>query len=111
MVDALDESFGMTPRWVESEALNTYQNAVNSAAILHPLKVVRVYLVTHAWHMRRAVAAFESAGFDAVPASTRHAPRPGYSLPFFVPSAAHLSASAWVVHEWLGLAWYHLVYF
>lgn len=70
MVDALDESFGMTPRWVESEALNPYQNVVNSAAILHPLKVVRVYLVTHTWHMRRTVAAFESAGFDAVPAST-----------------------------------------
>lgn len=111
MVEALDESFGVTPRWVESEALNTYQNAVNSAAILHPLGVTRVYLVTHAWHMRRAVASFEAAGFEVLPASTRHIRRPGYSLPYFVPSAGHLGASAWVIHEWLGLAWYSLVYF
>ena len=110
MAEALMDSFGIAARWVETEAANTYQNAVNSAAILHPLGVTRVYLVTHAWHMRRAIAAFEALGFDVVPAPTRIAPPLAFSPPAFVPNAGSLGGSAIAIHEWIGLAWYRLAY-
>ena len=111
MATALDESFGVSPRWVETAAANTYQNAVNSAAILRSQGIAKIYLVTHGWHMRRSVAAFEAVGLQVVPAPTRQVRPPGYTPPFFVPTVASLGDSARAIHEWLGLAWYRIVYF
>ena len=111
MAETLGEDFGVTPRWIETEAANTYQNAVNSAAILHPQGITKIYLVTHAWHMRRSVATFEAMGFEVVPAPIRTIRPPGFGLPHLVPTVANLGGSARAIHEWLGLAWYRIAYF
>ncbi len=112
MAETLAASFGITPRWVEPEAVSTYANATLSAAILHPEMIRKVFLVTHAWHMRRATAAFEAVGFEVVPAPIKATALPAaFSLTHLVPSAGALGASAIAFYEWIGLAWYRLAYF
>ncbi len=112
MAETLAASFGITPRWVEPGAVSTYANATLSAAILHPENITKVILVTHAWHMRRARAAFEAVGFEVVPAPVSVTPSPvAFSFTHLVPSAGALSASAVAFHEWIGLLWYRLAYF
>ncbi|WP_232519169.1 YdcF family protein [Caballeronia insecticola] len=60
---------GVAPRDLrrESESLNTYQNARNVAAILGPVHDNRLIVVTSAYHMRRAMRAFEAFGYAPQP--------------------------------------------
>lgn len=48
-------------RWVEDGSRDTHENAVNSVALLKRAGVNHIVLVTHAWHMPRALHAFEAA--------------------------------------------------
>jgi len=114
MADCLRRDFGLEARWIERESANTAGNARSSAGILLPAEVRRIYLVTHAWHMRRAVLAFEAAGFEVVPAPTAftsHHPFVWPGVPGdYLPRAQALAGSAYAIHEWLGLVWYELRY-
>jgi uncharacterized SAM-binding protein YcdF (DUF218 family) len=66
-------------------------------------------LVTSAYHMPRAVLAFESAGVRFVPAPTDfRASRRGYDLLSFTPSFGCLADSFQAIREYAGLAWYRL---
>jgi uncharacterized SAM-binding protein YcdF (DUF218 family) len=49
----------------ESNSRNTYENAVMSARLAGVDKTQRWLLVTSAWHMPRALAAFKKAGWNA----------------------------------------------
>ena len=104
--------FGVTVRWRERRSRNTAQNAVFSAEILLADGIRTVVLVTHYWHMPRAVASFEAAGFDVLPAPVL---APGRTLGTFqfrslLPSADALATTSWALHEYLGLLWYRLRY-
>ncbi|WP_296188612.1 YdcF family protein [Pseudomonas sp. UBA1879] len=68
MADALRDDFGVTVRWQEGESRTTWENATMTAAVLQPLGIKRVVVVTQAWHMPRSVWSFQKAGFDVVPA-------------------------------------------
>ncbi|MNT55386.1 hypothetical protein D3C72_1926190 [compost metagenome] len=68
MADSLRDDFGVTVRWQEGRSRTTWENAQFSAEVLLPQGVKRVVLVTHAWHMPRAVWSFRKAGFEVVPA-------------------------------------------
>lgn len=74
--------------------------------------VSRIYLVTHFWHMPRAVAAFRHAGLEVVPAPIGRTAladlRSGWRA--WVPARTALAASKAVFHEWAGRAWYRLRY-
>ncbi|WP_341648475.1 YdcF family protein [Thauera humireducens] len=70
MKSALEEDFGLTVRWAEARSRDTRENALFSAQILREADVRHVLLVTHAMHMPRAQAAFESAGLIVTPAPT-----------------------------------------
>jgi uncharacterized SAM-binding protein YcdF (DUF218 family) len=114
MARALAEDFGTPTRWVETEARNTAQNAIYSAEILRQEGIRRVFVVTHAWHMRRAVYAFEAAGLTPVPAPMANTPEGAYSadvsLHDLLPSPWALNDTCYALHEWLGLAWYRIRY-
>ncbi len=59
---AADE-FGRPIRWIESESHDTRENAANTMALLKPAGISHVVLVTHGYHMPRALRAFtEAAG-------------------------------------------------
>jgi len=101
---ALQQDYGLALRWSESQSRDTAGNARLMAPLLRQAGVQRIALVTHAWHMPRAVLAFEQAGLTVTPAPM------GYVLPAqgevleWLPSAPGLQASRQLLREWLALA-------
>ncbi|NBC32145.1 MAG: YdcF family protein [Alphaproteobacteria bacterium] len=114
MARSLSEDFGIPVRWRETGSLNTAENAFNSAAILREAGISRVFLVTHAWHMRRAVWIFRVAGLDPVPAPTAFISDSEPVFPGqpgdYIARSSGLLASTFALHEWLGLIWYRIRY-
>lgn len=108
MRQSLQRDFGVDVRWVESLSANTAENASRSAEILLPAGVKRIALVTHAWHMPRAVAAFQAAALDVLPAPTGYSSVGPLTPLDFVPRASAMQGAARALHEWIGIAWYAL---
>jgi uncharacterized SAM-binding protein YcdF (DUF218 family) len=104
----LDRNFGLTARWLEERSSSTMENAVFSAELLRKEGIRKFYLVTHAWHMRRAMIAFERVGLHAVPAPTSFVSRSGWLWRDFLPSMQALNLTYYAIYEWLGIAWYRL---
>ncbi len=104
----LENEFHVPVKWVEGNSNNTLENARLSWQILAPAGIRRIYLVTHAWHMQRAVMAFRAAGFDVVPAPTNYTRRSPGGLLDFLPSAGALKDSEHFMHEVIGMLWYRL---
>ena len=97
------QEYGMTLRWNEAESRDTAGNARLLAPLLRHSGVQRIALVTHAWHMPRAVAAFEKTGLAVTPAPMGYAlAGPGWLA--WLPSPGGLQASHLVLKEWLALA-------
>lgn len=106
---ALERDFRIGVRWLEGHSENTRENALYSAQILLPLGIRRVAVVTHAFHMPRAVAAFEAAGFEVVPAPTVFmAGRAPGTVFDFIPRYDTMRNSGFALHEAVGLLWYRL---
>lgn len=55
---------------LETNSLNTYQNAINSQKLLAKNNLKQILLVTSAFHMPRALAIFQKLGIEAIPAPT-----------------------------------------
>lgn len=108
MWKTLRSDFGIETRWVEITSMNTGESARNSYAILEPFGITRIMLVTHAWHMPRAKAAFEKAGFAVVPAGTVFSVNADFSLLDLIPSAGGLMNTRLALHEMIGMAWYRI---
>jgi len=104
----LEDEFATPVRWTEIGSRTTRQNANFTALMLSGKGVRRVFLVTHAWHMPRARAAFESAGLEVVPAPTGFRIWPDLKLRSFLPSARSMRESYFAFHEWIGRLWYAL---
>jgi uncharacterized SAM-binding protein YcdF (DUF218 family) len=105
MSDALMQDFGVPVRWVEEASDNTRENARLSAEILRREGITRVLLVTHAWHMPRALRSFTEAGLHALPAPTRFHREPLRPVDWL---PTRYEESRWALHEWIGMAWYRL---
>ncbi|HLY96501.1 MAG TPA: YdcF family protein, partial [Sideroxyarcus sp.] len=108
MKHVLEQEFRVPVRWAEGASDNTSENARLSRQILQPEGIQRVYLVTHAWHMPRALYAFRAAGFQATPAATAYTTRYRTDLVAFIPSADALRDSRIFMHELVGMFWYRL---
>jgi len=108
MAASLHQDFGLDPKWLEERSEDTWQNAEQSAAILRASGIGTVYVVTHAWHMRRALIAFRAAGLHAVAAPVP--PDAPHRLVFesFIPRVPAWEQSYYALHEWIGCAWYAL---
>jgi len=68
MREALAVDFGLKARWVETGSRDTAENASLSAPLLKAAGIARIALVSHAWHLPRAVPLFEKQGFEVIPA-------------------------------------------
>lgn len=97
------QEYGVTLRWLESESRDTAGNARLLAPLLQRDGVQRIALVTDAWHMPRAVAAFEQAGLTVTPAPMGFVRPIESALLQWLPSARGLLASQQVLREWLAL--------
>jgi uncharacterized SAM-binding protein YcdF (DUF218 family) len=104
----LENGWGIPVARDEDASDTTLENARCSRALLARAGIDRIYLVTHAWHMPRARAAFERAGFSVVPAPTRFATQQNLRLTDFLPDADGLQLSARFGREVLGSIWYRL---
>ena len=94
---------------IEERSRNTDQNARFTAALVKPKPGQTWWLVTSAWHMPRSMGLFEKAGFSvrADPVDYRSF---GDDRDFLPNNEAGrgLRLFELAVHEWIGLAAYHL---
>jgi len=111
MADIIEDELNGKVAWRESRSRTTWENA-QFAKQLTDDQVQRILLVTHAWHMPRAVYSFEQAGFSVIPAPTgfRSMNQEGVRLQDYLPQANALYLSSLMLHELLGLFWYRLAY-
>jgi uncharacterized SAM-binding protein YcdF (DUF218 family) len=92
---------------VEKRSMTTYENAVESAALLKERGLTRILLVTDAGHMPRAAACFRKQGLDVVCAGCYYQATTWKLTWYFVqPSVESLMRFQEAAHEWLGLLWY-----
>ena len=96
-----------SPIWPETRSYNTAANAADSAALLAQHDIRRIYLVTSALHMPRAVTWFRHSGLQVIPVPTdyRLDRSTGLRLDSWLPRAIYLETSSEVSHEYLGLLW------
>jgi uncharacterized membrane protein YfcA len=104
MKAALEEDFQIPVKWTEPNSLDTRENARNSAELLKPLGIEHIILVTHAAHMKRARAEFESQGFTVTAAPTVWLSRHSKDNLLPLPNQNSSNAGWYALHEWLGLA-------
>ena len=102
--------FGQTLRWAEARSRDTNENAQYTVALLHADGIRQIVLVTHDFHQRRALAAFERAmrasgvAIRLVPAPVGLRPDlgPDVSPGDYLPSAEGFALTRLALHEWLG---------
>ncbi len=110
MAEALRQDFGAGEVWLEDASLSTADNAFRSKAILLQNNVDRIYLVTQAWHMPRAVDIFKKADLEVIAAPTAFTGKRGPSLLNMLPNAAALQLSRVVLRELAARIWYRMYY-
>jgi len=105
---SLRDDFATPARWVEDKSADTWENARFSAAILRREGITSVYVVTSAWHMRRALLAFQDIGMTVTAAPTPLDDPLAANLSDFLPRAGIWETGYYALHEWIGYAWYTL---
>jgi uncharacterized SAM-binding protein YcdF (DUF218 family) len=107
---SLEKDFGVPVTWSEDQSRNTYENALLTARLLKADNVTTIVVVTHAWHMRRALWSFERVGLHALPwPAPRTYPETG-RIDDYLPNIGALQSSYYALHEAIGLAYYQLRY-
>ena len=97
------------PVWLtEERSRTTLENAAYASAELRRRGITRVLLVTHAWHMPRAMWSFEQAGLGAVAAPTGFVTADLSKPASWLPSTGALAHTRYAMHEILGLLWYRI---
>lgn len=103
-----EREFARPLKWTETNSRDTSENAARSLALLHEAGVERIVLVTHGFHMRRALDGFARAKqrsgvameIQAAPMGLRAPGRLG--VDDWLPSREGMLESHLVLHEWLG---------
>lgn len=108
MRQSLQDDFRGQVKWVEIRSANTWENAEFTAAILAREGITSAYVVTHPWHLRRALIAFRHFGITVWPAPVSLADFDGIKLEMFQPSVTAWLDSYLALHEWVGCAFYAL---
>ncbi len=111
MSEVLHNEYNIPVIWREERSRNTAENASFSAEILQQKNISRIFLVTQAWHLRRAVAAFEKQGLDVIAAPTGFEGRVfEFNAEKLIPTIDAFENSVLALHEILGYIWYSLRY-
>ncbi|MBU6258532.1 MAG: YdcF family protein [Burkholderiales bacterium] len=100
------QEFQFPLRWQESESRDTRENAYKTVALLQPLGIDRIVVVTHGYHMQRALADFERAAqgrpmqFVAAPLGMQNFTP--LDTGDWLPSPSGMEATWIAMHEFLG---------
>lgn len=108
MQAVLAQDFQVKTRWIEDRSDNTRENAAYAAEQLKRDGVTRIWLVSQAWHLARAVPEFERHGLTVIPAGTGYVNAAPTTPLDFVPNGGYLRLSHYATHEAIGRAWYTL---
>lgn len=115
MARSLLRDFGVEVFLSEDISYNTMGNAEESAKRLTAEGISNVILVTHAWHMKRAQHAFQTAGLEVVAAPTSYELLGPFKFFAIFPQSKSLHQSYYAIHEIVGGLWYrtgwHTPYF
>jgi uncharacterized SAM-binding protein YcdF (DUF218 family) len=102
MAEILRDDFATPVRWIENKSRDTAENAAYSAPLLKAAGIRRIALVSHAWHLPRAVPLFERTGFAVFPAPTAFDTLPPSLWACWRPSSHALDNSTLALNEYLG---------
>jgi len=105
---ALERDFDVPVTWSDDQSRTTYENALYTARLLSPDHIASVIIVTHAWHLPRALWAFEHAGLHALPWPVPRDVVRLQRIDDVLPSIAALHESSYALHEMIGGLWYRL---
>jgi len=103
---------GLDPTRVtyEREALNTYENAQNTARLMQPKAGETWLLVTSAVHMPRAMLSFQAVGWPVLPVPVDfHTMPAGHDAWLRFDPLGGLNGLNAAAKEWLGLAYYRIL--
>ncbi|MGA0935813.1 MAG: YdcF family protein [Pseudohongiellaceae bacterium] len=93
---------------LERESRNTYENAINSKALVNPAPGEHWILVTSAAHMPRSVGVFCQQDWPVIPYPVDHITLPGYQFRLSLELAGNLHDLDVAFKEWVGLLAYRL---
>jgi uncharacterized SAM-binding protein YcdF (DUF218 family) len=113
MRDVLQKEFNVAVDVVEKQSKTTYENAKFTAELLKQHNHHSIFLVSNAFHMPRAVEAFEAFGINVVAAPTVFftSHTGNVQLNDFLPYAYAFKESYYALHEMFGRLWYRLRYY
>lgn len=110
MADTLRDEYAITQTILEERSRTTEEHARYLPPILAEHGIQRVAIVTHAWHIPRAIDIFHKGGIDAVAAPTQFTfgrNRDSW-IYYMLPSPVGMSVLHTALHEWVGRLWYRL---
>lgn len=103
-----EREFRQPLRWTEDRSRDTFENGMLTAELLKAEGIQRIVLVTHDFHMRRAVRAFERGAARAgialqiQPAPVGLTPLYEWEWQDFLPSRNGAHDAHLMLHEWFG---------
>jgi uncharacterized SAM-binding protein YcdF (DUF218 family) len=113
MQEVLQKEFNVVVDEVEKQSKTTYENAKFTAGLLTQNNHHSILLVSSAFHMPRAVEAFQQFGINVIAAPTvfMSNKQGGIQLTDFFPQAYAMHESYYALHELMGRLWYRLRYY
>ena len=108
----LQDEFGVRIAWENESGRTTREIAASTADSLKRRGLGRILLVTHAYHMPRAIWSFEKEGIDVVAAPVGFIRSGALDKGLFawIPQASALVTTRRAMHEWLSLQYYRWRY-
>lgn len=92
------------PIYYEDKSLNTKQNAQFTAKLFKKLKLPKnIYLVTSAYHMKRAIIYFKKVGFKISPKPIGFKVEDSYNFYAYLPNMINFENSYKAIHEYIGI--------
>jgi len=90
---------------IENESLDTYQNALFTKRLFEKngIKNPYIYLVTSAYHMKRATILFKNMGFRPIPEATDFQVNEEVNYSYYLPTFNALTSSFLALHEYFGI--------
>ncbi len=132
MAKVLRQELGINARWIEDQSNTTEENLKNSLVILSRENIEKVYLVTHFWHMPRAMQTVKviqkndqkleqkegfkpthsveqkRGGITVIAAPHGYYQKEQFTPLDFYPSAEGFQRTRWVFHELWGALYYRI---
>jgi uncharacterized SAM-binding protein YcdF (DUF218 family) len=101
MREVLEQDFGVKVQMVEAVSRDTAENARLSASMLKSEGITRIALVSHGWHLPRAIPLFEREGLTVFAAPTAFSTGSPSLVEDLLPGEG-LRLSRDALHEYLG---------